>query len=53
MGLGFNCFRDGGYTTVERWTGTDIETETTEVAHDGFIGIDNFTSGSLFIMFHF
>jgi hypothetical protein len=53
MGLGINANRDGGYETVERWTGTDVEVVTTEVAHDGFIGVDNFTSGSLFIMFHF
>jgi hypothetical protein len=53
MGLGFTANRDGGYTTVERWTGTDIEVETTKVANDGFVGVDNFTSGSLFIMFHF
>ncbi len=53
MGLGFAANRDGGFTTVERWTGTDLEVETTEVAHDGRIGVDNFTSGSLFIMFHF
>jgi hypothetical protein len=53
MGLGINCNQDGGYTTVERWTGTDREVVTTKVANDGFIGIDNFTSGSLFIMFHF
>ncbi len=53
MGLGINLNRDGGYTTVERWTGTDREIETTEVAIDGFVGVDNFTSGSLFIMFHF
>lgn len=53
MGLGFTANKDGGYTTVERWTGTDIEVETTKVANDGFVGVDNFTSGSLFIMFHF
>lgn len=53
MGLGINASRDGSYTTVERWTGTDREVETTKNAHDGFVGIDNFTSGSLFIMFHF
>lgn len=53
MGLGFTAAKDGGYTTVERWTGTDIEVETTKVANDGFVGVDNFTSGSLFIMFHF
>ncbi len=53
MGLGFNTNRDGGFQTVERWTGTDIETETTEVAHDSYIGVDTFTSGSLFLMFHF
>lgn len=53
MGLGFSAERDKGYTTVERWTGTEIEVETTEVARDGLIGVDNFTSGSLFIMFHF
>ncbi|MDD4148748.1 MAG: hypothetical protein PHE33_01845 [Bacteroidales bacterium] len=53
MGLGFNTFKNGGFTTVERWNGTDIEVETTEDAHDGALGIDNFTSGALFIMFHF
>jgi hypothetical protein len=53
MGLGFNLDRDGGYTTVERWTGQEVEVETTKVANDTFVGIDNFTSGSLFIMFHF
>jgi hypothetical protein len=53
MGLGFMFDRDGGYTTVERWTGQDVEVETTKVANDTFVGIDNFTSGSLFIMFHF
>ncbi|PLX08562.1 MAG: hypothetical protein C0596_06815 [Marinilabiliales bacterium] len=53
MGLGFNAQRDGGFQTVERWTGTDIEVETTELPHDVFIGVDNFTSASLFLMFHF
>lgn len=53
MGLGINLDRDGGYQTVERWTGTEVEVQTTEIANDKFIGIDNFTSGSLFIMFHF
>jgi hypothetical protein len=53
MGLGFNANRDGGFQTVERWNGTEVEVETTEVAHDSFIGVDNFTSGSLFLMFHF
>jgi hypothetical protein len=53
MGLGFNANRDGGFQTVERWTGTEIEVETTEVANDSFIGVDTFTSGSLFLMFHF
>ena len=53
MGLGFNTFRNSGFTTVERWTGTDLEVETTKVAHDGAIGVKNFTTGSLFIMLHF
>ncbi len=55
MGLGFNTNKDvrNGYQTVERWTGTDIEVETTENANDSFIGVDTFTSGSLFLMFHF
>ncbi|HNQ69200.1 MAG TPA: hypothetical protein PKN32_12530 [Bacteroidales bacterium] len=53
MGLGIMFMQDGGYQTVERWTGTDIEVETTKVANDSFIGVDNFTSASCFIMFHF
>ncbi len=53
MGLGFNLSRDGGYQTIERWTGTEREVVTTKRAVDSFIGIDNFTSGSMFIMFHF
>jgi len=53
MGLGFNFDNDGYYQTVERWTGTEREVETTEQANDTFIGVDNFTSGSLFLMFHF
>lgn len=53
MGLGFAFQQDGGFQTVERWTGTDIEVETTELPHDAFIGVDNFTSASCFIMFHF
>ena len=53
MGLGFQAYRKGGFETVERWTGQDVEVETTEIAHDGFLDLQNFTSGSLFIMFHF
>jgi hypothetical protein len=53
MGLGVQIDSDGGYQKIERWTGTTREVVTTEVANDGFIGVDNFTSGSLFIMFHF
>lgn len=53
MGLGLRANRDGGFQTVERWTGTEVEIETTEVANDSFIGVDTFTSGSLFLMFHF
>lgn len=53
MGLGFNAQNDGGFQEVQNWTGTEIEVVTTEVASDGFIGVDNFTSASLFLMFHF
>lgn len=53
MGLGFNVSRDGGYQTVERWLGTGREIKTEKLPNDGFVGIDSFTSGSLFIMFHF
>lgn len=53
MGLGFIVSRDGGYQTIERWTGTEREVVTTKLASDSFIGIDNFTSGSMFLMFHF
>ncbi|MDD2345910.1 MAG: hypothetical protein PHY85_07170 [Bacteroidales bacterium] len=53
MGLGINFNQDGGFQTVERWTGTEVEVETTELPHDNFKGVDNFTSASCFIMFHF
>ncbi len=53
MGLGFNFQNDGGFQTVQNWTGTDIEEVTTELPNDGTIGVDSFTSGTLFLMFHF
>ncbi|MCK9256421.1 MAG: hypothetical protein M0Q45_09940 [Bacteroidales bacterium] len=53
MGLGFNLSKDGGYTTTETWTGSGREVKTEKLAVDSFIGIDTFTSGSLFVMFHF
>ncbi len=53
MGLGFNISKEGGFVTTETWTGTGREVKTEEIAIDSFVGIDTFTSGSLFIMFHF
>ena len=53
MGLGFNISKEGGFVTTETWTGTGREVKTEEIAIDSFVGIDTFTSGSLFIIFHF
>ncbi len=53
MGLGFNAQNNGGFQKVQNWTGTEIEVVETALPNDGNIGIDNFTSASLFLMFHF
>jgi hypothetical protein len=45
---------NGGQVTEERWNGTTIETETTNIANDGNITLDNSNaSGSIFLKFHF
>lgn len=45
---------NGGQVTEERWNGIDIETETTRIAKDGNISLDNNNaSGSIFLKFHF
>ncbi len=44
----------GGQQTVERFTGTAIEHETTPVANDGIITLDNHNNGAnIFLKFHF
>lgn len=53
LGLGV-WYRDiTGYETVERWTGTEYEKVTTDNARDTNWGLDTFTTGSIFLMFHF
>jgi hypothetical protein len=53
MGLGLWYRDNSGYTTWERWTGTEYETETVKNAIDTNWGMDMFTTGNIFIMFHF
>ena len=53
LGLGLWYRDNSGYVTVERWTGTEYERETTKVAVDTNWGMDTFTTGNIFLMFHF
>ena len=52
-GPAFNVVTDGK-VVEERWNGTEIETETTDVARDTNFGIDtDNAAGNLFLIFHF
>ncbi len=53
MGVGFRVSNENSYKESERWIGSGLDVYKVENASDGTIGLDNFTTGSLFLMFHF
>lgn len=53
MGITIGAGLENGYNIVERWTGTEIEIEKVKTANDGQLGFKEFTTGSIFLMFHF
>ncbi len=55
FGYGLLAVRtNGGQVTEERWTGTEIEHETTNIANDGVLTLDTHNNGAnIFLKFHF
>jgi hypothetical protein len=55
FGYGVLALRNNvGQVTEERWNGTEIETERTDVANDGEIKLDNTNfGGAIYLKFHF
>ncbi len=55
FGYGLLAIRTvGGSITEERWTGTAIERQTTDIANDGILTLDNHNNGAnIYLKFHF